>query len=208
MKSFASPAASAPHIAAPSRARRITERIAVVGLGTLLVAICAHISVPLWFTPVPVTLQTFAVLLLGLALGPRWGAVTLAAYLAEGAAGLPVFSPVGGTTFLHLLGPTAGYLLSYPFAAWMTGALRQHLNRSGAGRSAFIASLTAAAAGSVVILAAGAAWLAILTHQSPATILTLAVAPFLPGDVLKVIAAAGVATGLRRFRFLDRTQSA
>ncbi len=76
-------------------ARRIAERTAVVLLGTLFVAICAHVSIPLWFTPVPFTLQPFAVLLLALLLSPRWSALTMAVYLAEGAAGLPVFSPVG-----------------------------------------------------------------------------------------------------------------
>ena len=104
--SHASPAVSASPVVAPSRARRIAERIAIVLLGTLFVAICAHVSIPLWFTPVPLTLQPFAVLLLGLLLSPRWSAVTMVAYLVEGAAGLPVFSPVGAPTLLHLFGPT------------------------------------------------------------------------------------------------------
>ncbi|HEY1810700.1 MAG TPA: biotin transporter BioY, partial [Acidobacteriaceae bacterium] len=88
MKSIANPALSASPALAPSRARRIAEPVSVVLLGTLLLAICAHVSVPLWFTPVPVTLQTFAVLLLGLMLSPRLSVATMVAYLAEGAAGL------------------------------------------------------------------------------------------------------------------------
>ncbi|HEY1808507.1 MAG TPA: biotin transporter BioY, partial [Acidobacteriaceae bacterium] len=157
-----------------------------------------HVSVPLWFTPVPVTLQTFAVLLLGLMLSPRLSVATMVAYLAEGAAGLPVFSPVGSATFLHLLGPTGGYLLSYPAAAWLTGSLFRRLRRPGASR--FVPALVAAALGSFLILLAGAAWLAVLTHQGPLTIFALAVAPFLAGDVLKVVAAAGAASGLSRLR--------
>jgi biotin transport system substrate-specific component len=203
MKSYASSAVSAPAGVAPSRARRIAEQIGLVLLGTLFVAICAHVSIPLWFTPVPLTLQPFAVLLLALLLSPRWSAVTLAAYLVEGAAGLPVFSPVGTSTFLHLFGPTGGYLLSYPFVAWFASSLFRRFRRSEA--PVFTAALLAAALGDCVILLGGAAWLAILTHQSPAMVFTLAVAPFVPGEVLKTIAAAGIVAGVRRFR---RTTSA
>jgi biotin transport system substrate-specific component len=170
-------------------------RAAIAFLGSLLVAVCAHIAVPLWFTPVPITLQTFAVLLLGLVLSPGLAASALALYLLEGMAGLPVLSPVGPVGFLHILGPTGGYLLSYPAAAALTGWLRRRIGQGG-----FSASLLAAAAGSVVILVAGAAWFAVLTRQAPGTVFALSVAPFLPGDILKVAAAAGIAAGVRRFR--------
>lgn len=165
-----------------------------VALGSLLVAVCAHLSIPLWFTPVPITLQTFAVLLLGLLLSPGAAAAALVLYLAEGATGLPVFSPHGPGGILQLLGPTGGYLLSYPFAAAFTAWLRQRIGR-GLG-----ASLVAAGTGSLVILLCGAAWLAVLTHRPAGAILTLSVLPFLAGDVLKVVAAAGAAMGIRRFR--------
>jgi biotin transport system substrate-specific component len=171
------------------------RRAASVVFGSLLVAVCAHLMVPLWFTPVPVTLQTFAVLLLGLVLSPGLAAAAMILYLLEGMAGLPVLSPVGPVGFLHILGPTGGYLLAYPAAAAMTGWLRRRI-----GRGAFTASALAAAVGSLVILLAGAAWFAIVSHQSTGTVVALSVAPFLPGDILKVVAAAGVATGLRRFR--------
>ena len=171
------------------------RRAAAVVFGSLLVAVCAHIMVPLWFTPVPITLQTFAVLLLGLVLSPGLAASAMALYLLEGMAGLPVLSPIGSVGFLHIFGLTGGYLLSYPAAAALTGWLRRRIGQGG-----FAASLLAAAAGSVVILVAGAAWFAILSHQSAGTVFTLSVAPFLPGDILKVAAAAGVAMGLRRFR--------
>jgi biotin transport system substrate-specific component len=167
--------------------------LAVV-LGSLFVAVCAHVSIPLWFTPVPITLQPFAVLLLGLLLSPSAAAAALVLYLAEGAAGLPVFTP-GSIGLLHLFGPTGGYLLSYPFVAALTAFLRRRFANPG-----FTASLVAAATGSLVILLCGAAWFSIVTHQHTGTVLTLAVLPFLPGDIIKVIAAAGIATGLRRFR--------
>lgn len=171
------------------------RRVAIVLLGSLFVAVCAHLFVPLWFTPVPLTFQTFAVLLIGLLVSPGVAAATLCLYLAEGMCGLPVFSPTGPATFLHLFGPTGGYLLAYPAAAALTAWLRRRLPGTR-----FVAFLSAAALGSLLILLSGAAWLAILTHQSPAAVFTLAVAPFLPGDALKLVAAAGLATGWSRFR--------
>lgn len=173
----------------------LARQTAEVVLGSLLVAICAHIAIPLWFTPVPVTLQTFAVLFLGLFLSPGIAASAMILYLLEGAAGLPVLSPVGSVGFLHILGPTGGYLLAYPGAAALTGYLRRRFGNGG-----FTTSMLSAAIGSLLILLAGAAWFSVLTHQSAATVFTLAVAPFLAGDILKVVAAAGAANGLRRFR--------
>lgn len=178
-----------------SRPNLLARRAAAVLLGSLLVAACAHVSIPLWFTPVPLTLQTFAVLFLGLVLSPGVAASALILYLIEGMAGLPVFSPVAPMGFLHLFGPTGGYLLAYPAATALAGVLRRRIGKGG-----FAASMGAAGIASLLILLAGAAWLSIVTHQSPATVFTLAVAPFLPGDILKVIAAAGAAAGVRRFR--------
>jgi biotin transport system substrate-specific component len=174
---------------------RLARRAVTVLLGSMLVAVCAHVSIPLWFTPVPVTLQTFAVLFLGLILGPGMAASTLALYLLEGMAGLPVFSPVVPSGLLHLLGPTGGYLLSYPAAAALTAVLRSRRT----GSSGFATSLLAATAGSLLILVAGACWFAVLTHSPVGTVMALAVTPFLAGDVLKTIAAAGTAFGWRRF---------
>ncbi len=186
--SAASPVVSAGH---PVAVRNILS----VLLGSLLVAVCAQVSIPLWFTPVPITLQTFAVLLLGLLLSPGAAAASMLLYLAEGAVGLPVFSPHSPTGMLHLLGPTGGYLLSYPFAAAFTSFLCTRMARPG-----FFGSLFAATAGSFVILLCGAAWLGAISHQPPTSTLTLAVLPFLPGDILKIAAAAGAAGGLRRSR--------
>ena len=168
----------------------------VVLAGSTLVAVCAHIALPLWFTPVPLTLQPFAVLLLGLLLSPPLAAATLGAYLAEGAMGLPVFAPGLATTagLAHLLGPTAGYLLAYPVAAALISFLWRRSSRG------FAWAMASAAVGNLVILLAGALWLAALTHAPVRTVCTLAVLPFLPGDALKVAAAAALAAAWGRPR--------
>ena len=182
----------------PTTASMTTAQRGAVVVGmTLLVAICAHIALPLPFTPVPLTLQTFAVLLVGLALGPAAGFATLALYLAEGAAGLPVFNPHGLGGIAQLLGPTGGFLLSYPFAAAAAGAVFQHLRRT---RSAFTAALLASVPATLIIFTLGAGWLAMLTHAGAHTIWTAAVAPFLPGEIIKATAAAAAIGGWQRFR--------
>jgi biotin transport system substrate-specific component len=197
MNPAASTSASLPRtFALPALARRA----ATVLLGSLFVAICAHIAFPLWFTPVPVTLQTFAVLLLGLVLSPGMAASALVLYLIEGMSGLPVLAPTGTVSFLHIFGPTGGYLLAYPFAAALTSFLYRRFRGTKSARAAFAVSAGAAAIGSAVILFSGALWFGILTRQSATTVLALTVAPFLAGDILKIFAAAGAATGLRRFR--------
>jgi len=170
----------------------------IVG-GSALVGICSHIALPLWFTPVPLTLQPFAVLLLGLLLGPRMAAATLGAYLLEGAAGLPVFTPGFALDMgiAHLLGPTGGYLMSYPAAAALVAWLRKHSRRG------VKSAMLSAALGDALILLCGLVWLALWTHASMGSAFALAVLPFLPGDALKIVAAAAVAKGLDRVR---RTQ--
>jgi biotin transport system substrate-specific component len=193
-KSMAAPSTGAEFTEAPGLAGSLLRGAGIVLVGSALVAVCAHVAVPLWFTPVPVTLQPFAVLLLGLLLGPRMAAGTMLAYLAEGAAGLPVFTPHGLGGIAQLLGPTGGYLLSYPLVAPLVSLLWRRGARSF-GRGLWIAG-----AGSIVTLAMGALWLGVLTHASPLTVLSHAVLPFLPGDVLKVCAAAAMATGAARLR--------
>jgi biotin transport system substrate-specific component len=160
-----------------------------------LVGVCAHLALPLYFTPVPLSLAPFAVLVIGLLFSPRLAAATLGAYLLEGAAGLPVFSPTPAIPGVaHLLGPTGGYLLSYPLAAALIAFLVRRTSRG------FVPALLSAALGSFVILASGALWLAALTHASLALVAGQAVVPFLPGDALKVAAAAGLAAGWVRLR--------
>jgi biotin transport system substrate-specific component len=163
--------------------------------GSALVAVCAHLALPLYFTPVPLSLAPFAVLVIGLLFSPRVAAATLGAYLLEGALGLPVFSPTPAVAGLaHLLGPTGGYLLSYPLAAALIAFLVRRTTRG------FAPAFLSAALGSLVILGCGALWLAALTHASLASVFSLAVLPFLPGDALKVAAAAGLVSGWVRLR--------
>jgi biotin transport system substrate-specific component len=178
----------------PDVVSNLLRSAGIVVAGSALLAVSAHIAVPLWFTPVPMTLQSFAVLALALLLGPRLAFATMAAYLAEGAAGLPVFTPHGLGGLLQLFGPTGGYLLSYPVVAPMVSWLWRRGTRS------FSRALLIAGAGTLVTLAMGAAWLGVLTHAGPGTVLNHAVLPFLPGDVLKVVAAAGIGAGMARWR--------
>lgn len=161
---------------------RLLLDAALILAGSALVALSARVAIPLPFTPVPVTAQTFAVLLVGAALGSRRGALALAAYLAEGAAGMPVFSG-GGCCVAWLAGPTAGYLWSYPLAAFTVGALAER----GWDRSPGRAGL-AMLAGNGVIYVVALPWLAFFVGAGQ--VLEAGLLPFIPGDLLKVALAA------------------
>jgi biotin transport system substrate-specific component len=172
------------------------KSLLVIG-ATAFVAVCAHISFPLPFTPVPLTLQNFAVILVGLALGPVAGFSAMVLYLAEGALGLPVFTPSGGPAGLaHLLGPNGGFLFSYPLAAasagWVVRALRPTTSRF---RSAFAASAVA----TLPIFVLGAGWLAHFLHLGAPATWSLAIAPFIPGEIVKITSAAGIFSSLQRW---------
>jgi biotin transport system substrate-specific component len=175
----------------------LSGKVILVVAASAFVAICAHISVPLPFTPVPLTLQNFAVILVGMLLGPVAGFSAMVLYLAEGAMGLPVFTPhsVGGIA--HLLGPNAGYLFSYPLAAatagWVVVAMKRVASR-------FRVGVIAATVASLPIFIIGASWLAHLLHLGASATWTMAIAPFLPGEVVKIIAAAGIFSSLQRWR--------
>ena len=104
-----------------SRSAEAALQVSLIVAASLFVAVCARLSLPIPGTPVPLSMQNFAVLLVGLALGSRRGFMALALYLAEGAAGLPVFAPGGALGILRFAGPTAGYLLAYPFVAGLAG---------------------------------------------------------------------------------------
>ncbi len=166
--------------------------IAVV-LATTLVAICAHIAMPLGFTPIPVTMQTFAVLLLGLLFSPGAAFACLALYLVEGACGLPVFSPAGPGGLAQLLGPSGGYLLSYPLAAALASLIYHRSRRR------FVDAAAAAGLASILILAAGASWLGLLGHLRFSVIFAQSIAPFLFGDAVKVVAATACVSLLASF---------
>lgn len=169
---------------------------AVLGLAaTAVIALAAHISFLLPFTPVPLTLQPLAVLGVGLAFGPVGGFLTLLAYLAEGACGLPVFSPagVGGVAQLFF-GPTSGYLLAYPLVAAIAGGLTRTLERRIAP---FAAAALGCAVAVVVLFSAGAGWFELFTRLPLRAVWIDTVAPFLPGEAIKLLAAAGVYSALR-----------
>lgn len=168
-------------------ARQLAGQAGIVIAATALVALCAHISVPLGFSPVPITLQPFAVLLLGLLLAPRLSFAALSLYLLEGAFGLPVFSPHGPGGLGQLIGYTGGYLLAAPFAAALAGIIYR------SGKRSILTALAGAAAGDLILLSTGALWLGVLTHASFPVLLRVSVAPFLASDAAKVIAAAACA---------------
>ena len=163
---------------------------------TAFVAICAHVSVPLYLTPVPVTLQTLGVILVGLMLGPTLGFSALLAYLVEGALGLPVFSPHGVGGAAQLLGPTGGYLFSYPLAAATAGAV---VRAWPFRRFQFCAAVVAGITAGIPIFAMGSLWLAHWLHLTPTFAWRLAVLPFLPGEILKIAAAASAYGAIRRW---------
>lgn len=168
-----------------------TRQIAIVVGASLFIALCARVTVPLPFTPVPLTLQNFGVLLVGLMLGSRRGFATLALYLAEGASGLPVFNPLGIGGIAQLLGPTGGFLLAYPFVAGLAGWIMER------GRKSFSRALLGAVAGELVLFAGGLAWLVILTH-SVAQAVRFGLYWFIFAEVIKVMAAAAIAVRARR----------
>jgi biotin transport system substrate-specific component len=177
-------------------------RAASVVFVAALTAAAAQVSVPLPFTQVPLTLQPMVVLLGGLALGGRLGLASQVLYLAAGIVGLPVFAasitlPPGA---LRLLGPTGGYLMSYPFAAFLSGYLADR----GFDRR-YVTSVIALLAGLVVIYACGVTWLGLFARigsQSAAVGMTAAIAgglaPFLIADVVKLFMAAAVLPGMWR----------
>ncbi len=183
-------------IAASSRTMAGLRFIRIALVGSAIVALSAHVALPLSFTPVPMTLQPLAVLVLGLLLAPELAAATMALYLLEGALGLPVFAPSVPATLglAHLLGPTGGYLMTYPAAAALASYLYRRTGRS------FGSGLLSATTALALVFTCGATWLAILTHSSIQTVLSLAVVPFLPGAGLNIAAAAGLARGFQRLR--------
>lgn len=172
-------------------------KIAISVAATIFVALCAHVSIPLFFTPVPITLQTFAVILIGMALGPVAGFSTMLLYLAEGSAGLPVFSPAGPGGLAHLLGPNGGFLFAYPLAAAVAGWIVRYLPFD---LSRFSRAILAGIGSSIVTFAIGAAWLASLLHLGSAAVWSLAITPFFLGEAVKITAAAGIFSAFRRWQ--------
>jgi biotin transport system substrate-specific component len=163
------------------------QQAAMVFLASLFVALCARVTLPLPFTPVPLTLQNFGVLVVGLTLGSRRGFAALALYLMEGAAGVPVFNPAGLGGVAQLMGPTGGYLLAYPFVAGLAGWILER------GRRTFLRAAIAGVLAEILLFASGVGWLAI-TH-SWAQALRFGLYWFVFAEVIKVMSAAALARG-------------
>lgn len=186
--------AAAP-IASP--AANLARRILTIGLAAAIVALSAQITVPVPLSPVPMTLQPLAVIVIGALLGPGAGAAALVIYLTAGVSGLPVFS-AGRAGAAWLVGPTGGYLLAFPVAAAVVGAITARR----VGRAGVLRLLVGLAAGVAVIHAGGVAHLALLGGD-PAAAFRLGFVPFLTGDLIKIGLAAAIvllADPLRRPR--------
>ena len=160
-----------------------TRSIGLVIVFSLFIAACAQFTIPIGV--VPISGQSFAVLLTGALLGSRLGAAAVIAYLIEGALGLPFFA--GGGGIARFLGPTGGYLIAFPAAAFVTGAFAEH----GWDRR-YPTAVAAMAIGSAIILLGGWGWYSVITNTPPITGFELAVLPFLLGDVVKILLAAAV----------------
>ena len=165
------------------RNARLYDVSLIVG-GSLAVGLSAQVALPLAFSPVPITGQTLAVLLVGALMGRVRGGVVMLLYLAEGVAGLPVFAG-GGAGAAHLLGPTGGYLVGFVVAATVTGYLAER----GWDRR-FGTTLAAMLLGTVAIFVVGLAWLGLFTGTE--NLLAMGLYPFVPGAIAKIIVAAAL----------------
>ena len=175
----------------PTRSLEIAKQVAIVVAASLFVALCARVTVPILGTPVPLTLQNFGVLTVGLLLGSRRGFAALALYLMEGAFGLPVFSPaILGSGMAHLAGATGGFLMAYPLVAFIAGWIYEQSLKRGSPR--FIWAALSSVAAELVLFAGGLSWLAVLTH-SVSLALKFGLYWFVFAEVIKVLMAAGVA---------------
>jgi biotin transport system substrate-specific component len=165
----------------PRLDRRVRDFLLVV-TGSLLVAAMAQVKIPLPFTPVPITGQTFAVLLVGAVLGARKSVASLSLYVAAGALGLPIYAG-GAGGWATFLGPTGGYLIGFIFAAYFVGRLAE------TGRDRRLSSaLLVFLAGEVIIYMFGLPWLSL--YVGVQKIFVTGLIPFLPGDAIKLVAAA------------------
>ncbi len=173
----------------PTRPITARHSAGLVIAGSLIVAVCAQINVQLPFALVPITGQTFGVLLVGALLGSRLGALALLAYLAEGIAFLPVFAG-GAAGPMHLAGPTGGYLAGFVPAAWLAGWLVE----KGWDRTPWLAT-AAMVLGTALIFLCGLTWLAM--YVPPEALLTAGLTPYLPGAAIKIGLAALLLPSLR-----------
>lgn len=174
------------------RVLEASRQVALVVGASLIVALCARVTIPLMpLTPVPLTVQNLGVLVVGLLLGSRRGFAALVLYLVEGAAGLPVFNPMGPGGIAQLLGPTGGFLMIYPFVAFLAGYVFER------GAKTFLRAVVAGILAEILLFVGGLTWLFAFTH-SLAKAAYLGLYWFLAAEVIKVMLAAGIASSWRR----------
>jgi biotin transport system substrate-specific component len=164
----------------------LTKNAALVVGATLLMGILGRLAMPLPFTPVPLTLANFGVLLVGLTLGSRRGFAALTLYLAAGAMGAPVFAPSVLSGVAQLLGPTGGYLISYPFVAFVAGWIAER------GPKSFTRYALASIAGEILLFFSGVSWIMVLLHAPLARAANFGLYPFVFAEIIKVMAAAEI----------------
>jgi biotin transport system substrate-specific component len=177
---------------AQTRTHSLSRNVVLVMGASVLMGILGRFSVPLPFTPIPITLANFGVLLIALTLGSRRASAAMLLYLAEGSMGMPVFSPAGPGGIAQLLGPTGGYLMAYPVAAFVAGwiAERGARNVLRLGGAALI--------GEVLLFAGGIAWLMTLTHAHLAQAANWGVYPFAFAEVIKIMSAVAGSSRVHR----------
>ena len=168
----------------------LAKQAGIVIGASAVIAVCARLVLPLPFTPVPLTLANFGVLLIGLAVGSKRGFAAATLYLAWGAMGLPVFSPAGVGGIAQLFGPTGGYLLAYPVVAFVAGWISER------GLASFGRNALAGMVAELLLFAAGIAWLVVITGSWQRAV-AFGLAPFLFAEVMKVMLAAGLARPIR-----------
>jgi biotin transport system substrate-specific component len=174
------------------RALEASRQVALVVGGSFVVALCAHITIPLMpLTPIPLTVQNLGVLMVGLLLGSRRGFAALTLYLMEGAMGLPVFSPLGPGGIAQLLGPTGGFLMVYPFVAFLAGYIFER------GAKSFARGAIAGLLAEILLFAGGLTWLYVFTH-SLAKAAYFGLYWFVAAEVIKVMFAAAIASRWQR----------
>lgn len=162
-----------------------TRSVGLVIVFSLFIAAAAQFSIQVG--PIPITGQSFAVLLTGALLGSRLGAAAVIAYLIEGVIGLPFFAPGGAPGIARFFGPTGGYLIAFPAAAFITGAFAEF-----GWDKKYPTAVAAMAIGSLIIFAGGWAWYSIVTNTPAVAAFQIAVLPYLPGDVIKIALGAAV----------------
>jgi biotin transport system substrate-specific component len=177
----------------------VADAVRIAGANVLL-ALCAHIAIPLPWSPIPVTGQTFGVLVVAVLLGSRRATLAVVLYLLEGMAGLPVFQPYGPLGPARFFGPTAGYLLAYPPAAFATGWLAERCARISFLPFAAVRLAGALISGEAIIFLGGCAWLASGMGFGWSRAFQIGLVPFLPGEFIKVALILAAVRGVELAR--------